>query len=62
MKSIYAILLVTIFMIEILRNLCLDPLVKQMQFYVILAAVIVVQLLTFIEPFVWIFMAVNYGT
>ena len=59
MKSI---LLVTMCMIEILRNMCVYSLVKQMQFYVILDAVIVVLLLTFIEPFVWTYMAVNYGT
>ena len=34
-------------MIEILRNMCVDSLVKQMQFYVILDVVIVVLLLTF---------------
>ena len=39
-----------------------DSLVKQMQLYVILDAVIVVLLLKFIEPFVWTYMAVNYGT
>ena len=49
-------------MIEILRNRCVDSLVKQMQFYVILDVVIVVLLLTFIELFVWTYMAVNYGT
>ena len=49
-----------IFMIEILRNMCVDSLVKQMQFYVILDAVIVVLLLTFMELFVWTY--VNYGT
>ena len=41
-------LLVTIFMIEILRNMCVDSLVKQVQFFVILDAVIEVLLLTFI--------------
>ena len=49
-------------MIEILRNICVDSLVKQIQLYVILDAVTVVRLLTFIEPFVWTYMAVNYGT
>ena len=39
-----------------------DSLVKQIQFYMILDGVIVVLLLTFIEPFVWTYMAVNYGT
>ena len=39
-----------------------DSLVKQMQLYMILDAVIVVLLLTFIELFVWTYMAVNYGT
>ena len=58
--DIRQILLVTIFMIKILRNLCVDSLAKQMQFYVILDAVIVVRLLTFIEPFVWTYMTVNY--
>ena len=52
MKSISAIYLVAIFIIEILRNMCVDSLVKQIQFYVILDVVIVVLLLTFIEPFV----------
>ena len=42
--------------------MCVDSLVKQMQFYVILDVVIVVLLLTFIELFVWTYMAVNYGT
>ena len=60
--SLHEILLVTIFMIEILRNMCVNLLVKQMQFYVILDAVIVVLLLTFIEPFVWTNMDGNYGT
>ena len=54
--------LVTIFMIEILRNMYVDLLVKQMQFYVILDVVIVVLLLSFIEPFVWTYMIVNCGT
>ena len=49
-------------MIEILRDMCVDSLVKQMQFYVILDVVIVVLLLTFMELFVWTYMAVNYGT
>ena len=35
-----------------------DSLVKQIQFYVILNAVIVLILLTFIEPFLWIFFCV----
>ena len=39
-----------------------DSLVKQMQFDVIFEVMIVVLLLTFIEPFVWTYMAVNYGT
>ena len=47
---------------RILRNMCVDSLVKQMQFYVILDVVIVVLLLTFIELFVWTYMPVNYGT
>ena len=54
--------LVTIFMKEIIRNMCVDSLVKQMQFNVILDVVIVILLLTFIELFVWTYMAVNYGT
>ena len=49
-------------MIEILRTMCVDSLVKQMQLYVILDVVIVVLLLTFIELFVWTYMTVNYGT
>ena len=49
-------------MILILRNMCVDSLVNQMQFYVIFDAVIVVLLLTFIEPLVWTYMAVTYGT
>ena len=49
-------------MIEILRNMHVDSLVKQMQLNVILDAVIVVLLLTFIKPFVWNYMVVNDGT
>ena len=49
-------------MIEIVENMCVDSLVKQMQFYVILDDVIVGHLLTFIELFVLTYMAVNYGT
>ena len=49
-------------MVEILRNMCVNSLVKQMQLYVILDAVIVVLLLTFISLFVWTYMAVNYET
>ena len=41
--------------------MCVDSLVKQMQFYVILDVVIVVLLLTFIEPYVWTYVTVNYG-
>ena len=48
-------------MVEILRNMCVDSLVKQMHFFVILYAVIVVLLLTFMEPFVWTYMDMNYG-
>ena len=39
-------------MLEILRNMCVVSLLKQMQFYVILDVVIVVLLLTFIQLFV----------
>ena len=39
-------------MIQILRNMFVDSLVNQMQFYVLLDAVIVV----------WPYMDVNYGT
>ena len=42
--------------------MCVESLVKQMLFHVILDAVIVVLLLTFIKPFVWTYMGVNYGT
>ena len=48
-------------MIEISRNRCVDSLVKQMQFYVILDDVIVVLLLTY-NLFHGLIMAVNYGT
>ena len=36
--------------------MCVDSLVKQKQFYVILDSVIVVLLLTFIELFVWTYL------
>ena len=42
--------------------MCVDSLVNLMRFYVILDDVIVVLLLTFMEPFVWTVMAVNYGS
>ena len=42
--------------------MCVNSLVKEVQFYVIVDAVIVVLLLTFIELFVYTYMAVNYGT
>ena len=38
-------------MTEILRNMCADALVKQLQCYVILDAVMVVALLNFSAPF-----------
>ena len=44
------------------RNMCVDSLVKQIQHYLILDVVMVILLLTFIKPFVWTYMAVNYGT
>ena len=42
---------------QVCRFIC-----KTNTIYVILDPVIVVLLLTFIEPFVWTYMAVNYGT
>ena len=47
-------------MIEKFRKMSVDSLATQMQFYIILDDVIVVLLLTFIEPFVWTYMAMNY--
>ena len=49
-------------MIAKLRNMYVYALVKQLELYVILDDVTVMLLLTFIEPFVWTYIAVNYGT
>ena len=42
--------------------MCVSSLEKHCTRYVILDDVIVVLLLTFIEPFVWTYMVMNYGT